>query len=209
MFDYVALYGGGFDPFHNGHLHVIKTLQKNNLKKIILLPTGISAFNKELSASQHRINMIKLSVDNEIEICNFEVDNKKISYAIDSINHFLKKYPKIFFVMGEDNFYSLKKWKLWKDITAKVKILVVKRNTSNHSFEKFTQEQGFELTSNLSLVNNPNNKLIFYIDTPCYDISSSEIKNAIHTKDHQTLTSHLTNKVIDYVYKNKLYKLNK
>jgi nicotinic acid mononucleotide adenylyltransferase len=111
--------------------------------------------------------------------------------------------------MGEDNFYSLKKWKLWKDITAKVKILVVKRNTSNHSFEKFTQEQGFELTSNLSLVNNPNNKLIFYIDTPCYDISSSEIKNAIHTKDHQTLTSHLTNKVIDYVYKNKLYKLNK
>ena len=46
MEDYVALYGGAFDPFHNGHQYIVDVLKVLSFKKIILLPTGNSPFTK-------------------------------------------------------------------------------------------------------------------------------------------------------------------
>ena len=58
MEDYVALYGGAFDPFHNGHQYIVDVLKDLSFKKIILLPTGNSPFTKKLTHSNHRLHMI-------------------------------------------------------------------------------------------------------------------------------------------------------
>ena len=62
----VALFGGAFDPFHNGHQYIINQLKLLNFKKIILVPTGVSAFNKNLTEARHRINMINAATKDGI-----------------------------------------------------------------------------------------------------------------------------------------------
>ncbi|MGA1705732.1 MAG: adenylyltransferase/cytidyltransferase family protein, partial [Candidatus Nanopelagicaceae bacterium] len=37
----IGIYGGTFDPIHNGHLHVIKELlQSRRIDRIIVIPAG-------------------------------------------------------------------------------------------------------------------------------------------------------------------------
>ena len=117
----VALFGGAFDPFHNGHQYIINQLKLLNFKKIILIPTGVSAFNKNLTEARHRINMINAATK-DIEVSNYEVNRSdQITFSIDTIKYYLKTYPQLILVIGEDCFYSFDRWKDWKKIIDLIK----------------------------------------------------------------------------------------
>jgi len=56
----IGLFGGAFDPVHYGHIQIAnECLEKFNLKKVIIMPTGKSVFNKNLTVSKHRLEMLK------------------------------------------------------------------------------------------------------------------------------------------------------
>ena len=63
-----AIFGGTFDPIHNGHIHIAKyTLSEFNLDKVIFMPTGNSYMKKDVSPSVHRMNMLKLALESHEE----------------------------------------------------------------------------------------------------------------------------------------------
>ena len=98
----IGLFGGAFDPVHYGHIQIAnECLEKFNLKKVIIMPTGESVFNKNLAASKHRLEMLKKAFPSKkFEINDFEIESaekNKLSYSIDTLK--FQCYKKAYFFL--------------------------------------------------------------------------------------------------------------
>lgn len=50
-----ALFGGTFDPIHNGHLNVVNALaQEVNLKRVVVMPNNVPPHRPQPEASPKR-----------------------------------------------------------------------------------------------------------------------------------------------------------
>ena len=62
----IGLFGGAYDPIHNGHLMIANDLiKKLGLDEFIFIPTGISVTEKNLTPAKHRLQMINLALTNK------------------------------------------------------------------------------------------------------------------------------------------------
>ena len=72
----IGIFGGSFNPPHNTHLLIAKTLLKENIvDKIIFVPTGIHyEYKNNLLANSIRYQMVKLMIQNEpnLEVSDVE-----------------------------------------------------------------------------------------------------------------------------------------
>ena len=74
----IALYLGSFNPFHNGHLEVVRTALKDfKMDKVIIVPTMQNSWKKEKV----------LDIDKRIEIINIFVNSSDIV-----IGHYIDGY---------------------------------------------------------------------------------------------------------------------
>lgn len=201
----VALFGGAFDPFHNGHQYIINQLKLLNFKKIILVPTGVSAFNKNLTEARHRINMINAATK-DVEVSNYEVNQSdQITFSIDTIKYYLKTYPQLVLVFGEDCFYSFDRWKDWKKIIELVKIIVIKRKTDINDFLQIAKTKKIDVVKDFNKFQSQQNNCLYYLNGDGYDASSSEIKKLIKNQRIEDVQNLVSDHVLHYITKNNLY----
>jgi nicotinate-nucleotide adenylyltransferase len=115
--DNIILLGGVFDPVHIGHLLIYKTIKKHlQFKKFIIIPSKNPPLkdHQPYAPIADRINMLKLLFGRyrDIEISTHEVfvKNKIVSYTIDTLKYFHKKYPNahLYFVIGSDRYLDFK-----------------------------------------------------------------------------------------------------
>ena len=135
----VGLFGGAYDPIHNGHLMIADSLtNKLKLDQLIFIPTGISVTDKNLTSADHRLNMIKLALTNsKLNVSTYEIDkslNAKKSFTFNTLEHFFEKNNAInFFIMGSDNFLKINTWKNWDKLLNYAHIILVDRKISSLS----------------------------------------------------------------------------
>jgi nicotinate-nucleotide adenylyltransferase len=70
-----AVFGGNFDPVHNGHLiTALRVYEQRDLEKIIFVPAGISPFKtgSKITDASHRISMLNEAIK---EISFFEYND--------------------------------------------------------------------------------------------------------------------------------------
>ena len=75
----IGLYGGAFDPVHNAHIEIAKNcINEVGLAKLILIPTGRSSFNKEMSPAMDRMAMLKLAfTSSSYEVSSVEIEHSE------------------------------------------------------------------------------------------------------------------------------------
>jgi nicotinate-nucleotide adenylyltransferase len=139
----IALFGGSFDPFHEGHKAVIfKAFEKLNIDKLIIIPAYLNPF-KRGSYFSPQIRLKKIfdftKKYENIEVSDFEISKKEYSYTIDTIKHIknLEKVDRIYLLIGEDNLARLDEWKEIEQIKAISEIVVATRKDSQkieHNF---------------------------------------------------------------------------
>jgi len=60
----VAVYGGSFNPFHNGHLNVVRhAADHGDFDAILVVPSIAHAFKARVSPYEHRVNMATLALE--------------------------------------------------------------------------------------------------------------------------------------------------
>ncbi len=127
-----ALFGGSFDPLHDGHRAIIKALDKfMDIDKIIVIPTFLNPFKSKSHASaQSRFDALHVEFKGlkNIEISDYEIKQKIKVASIKSVKHFLKSYKKIYLVIGADNLDSLHKWQDYEELKTLVTFIVVSRD---------------------------------------------------------------------------------
>ena len=127
----VALFGGSFDPPHNGHISIINTaLKELDIDKLIVVPTFLNPFKTHSFApAELRIEWLnKIVNDSRIEISDFEIKQQKKVPSIESVKHFKKNVDTLYFIIGADNLESLSSWYAYKELNTLVTWVVVSRN---------------------------------------------------------------------------------
>ena len=112
----IIIYGGAFDPIHNGHLNMADMAQKNLNGEVYFVPAPISVWKETSAPIEDKINMIKLAIEGKehFHIDTFEVDSgKKTNYSIDTVRYFRNKYPNdtLYLLIGYDQVNDFHKWK--------------------------------------------------------------------------------------------------
>ena len=128
----IALFGGSFDPPHIGHeAIVIEALKLKDVKKVVIMPTYLNPFKSGFFApSTLRLKWLKKIFNSykNVEIDSFEVDlNKKVP-SIDSVKYLLKRYNKIYLIIGADNLKTLPKWHRYDELKTLVTFVVAHRD---------------------------------------------------------------------------------
>ncbi|WP_181882652.1 MULTISPECIES: nicotinate-nicotinamide nucleotide adenylyltransferase [unclassified Helicobacter] len=91
----IAIFGGSFDPFHNGHFALLqKVLAKFHFSQLFLTPTFCSPFKEgSFFSPNDRLQMCAIvarelgSKNCEIVACDFEVAQKRVVYSIELVEY--------------------------------------------------------------------------------------------------------------------------
>ncbi|MEW5688275.1 MAG: nicotinate-nucleotide adenylyltransferase [Pseudomonadota bacterium] len=128
----VGLYGGSFNPAHDGHAHVAETAKRRlGLDRVIWLvsPQNPLKSRHETADLADRIAGAKALARSPGMIVT-EVESRLGSaYTIDTIRALKARFPGVQFVwiMGADSLASFHRWKGWTQIMREVPVAVVSR----------------------------------------------------------------------------------
>jgi len=208
MLRIIGVFGGTFDPVHNGHVQTIsELLEKLPFEKILVIP-NFKPPHKESSrvSYTHRYEMTSLAFK---DIRKTTVDNREYlregpSYAIDTVKEVLAEEEEVRVVMivGSDSFINIHSWHKWRELIDLVDFVIMKRPSMPLSKNKKAKDlvniEGFkkDLFEDRQLN-------ICEIEVAPFKISSSSIREKI-AKGKKI--DHLVNKhVEEYIKEHGLY----
>lgn len=110
------IFGGAFDPVHNGHINMALKAAKELDGEVIFVPARISVWKKVSAPINDKINMLRLAIKDKknLSIDEFELNSgKDVNYSIDTVLYFKEKYPNdnLFFLIGVDQANAFHRWK--------------------------------------------------------------------------------------------------
>ena len=131
----IGLFGGTFNPIHNGHLWAALEVKSGfNLDQIYLIPAAVPPHKTPgmVANAADRLRMIHLAIADlsGIAVADVELRRPGPSYTIDTVKHFkhtLKKGSRIYLVMGLDAFLEINTWKSYKELLEQIAFIVVAR----------------------------------------------------------------------------------
>lgn len=106
-----GIYGGAFDPMHLEHYAVIRHAKEElSLDKIVVVPSGNAPHKNTRTPYADRVNMIKLTVDEDVIIDDVENELQGLTNTARILPILKEKYKDIVFIIGGDSFADIEKW---------------------------------------------------------------------------------------------------
>ena len=187
----IGLFGGSFDPVHNGHVEAVNSFLESGLVDevwVLLTPAPPHKPNQKKTDFKHRYNMLNLAFQesDSIKISDIEKDLPKPSYTLQTIHHLKTQYPDytFFLCLGGDSLHSFHKWHKYDEILEECTLLVVYRPGSDHA-----------------AVDSDILEKSIFVDHKPMNISSTEIRRE---PDSSTIMK-LPEEVLNYIQKYNLY----
>lgn len=188
----IGIFGGTFDPIHNGHLITAQSVREiRGLEKIIFIPSFVSPHKQKIDSAnpEQRLKMIDLAIEDVpfFESSDFEIVKEGISYTVDTLHEFKRKYDEIEFIIGYDNIFDFHTWKDPDEIMKLAKIIVLKRKSSLPApfKDKYVDEA-------------------IFVQTRGIEISATDIRERV--KKGLPIHFLVPQKVKEYIYSTDLYR---
>ena len=203
----IGIYGGAFDPLHNGHIKPIDQVSRvHDLHRIHFIPTNISNSEKKIFASHvDRLEMLRIGLDNPAYIVNDrELMRKGISYTIDTIKSVVEENrgANIYLIIGSDILPTLNKWKDFSNIMLLCNIIVLARMTKNND-SLINKELKSLICSDLAIFHGNSYGKIYLQDMPLINISSTEIRSRL--QKNQKVSNLIPLRLDQWLQKRKIY----
>ena len=139
------LFGGAFDPIHNGHINMALSAAKQIGGEVIFVPSKISVWKTGSVDPKSKKEMVELAIKDYdfFSMSDYELINAEdFTYTIYTVKHFIEMYPndKIFYLIGGDQANKFHLWKQCDEIAKLAQILVFPRKNedlSKENVEKF------------------------------------------------------------------------
>ncbi|MFD2532243.1 nicotinate (nicotinamide) nucleotide adenylyltransferase [Gracilimonas halophila] len=135
----VGLFGGTFDPVHNGHISIAQSFIDSSIIDelwVLLTPFPPHKQEKSTTSYQTRLDMLEVAFSGmeKVKINTVENSLPKPSYSIQTIRHLKKEYPDttFFYCLGEDSLAKFHTWKFYDKILEECELLVAQRPGVSH-----------------------------------------------------------------------------
>nr|MBI3614776.1 nicotinate (nicotinamide) nucleotide adenylyltransferase [Nitrospirota bacterium] len=131
----VGIFGGTFNPIHQGHLAIAEEVLKTvGLDWVLLIPAGRPPHKKgrKVLPAKHRLEMTRLAVQGHarMEASDLEITRRGKSYTIETVKALERNYPKgteFYLILGLDAFLQFSTWRSPEELMARCHIVVVSR----------------------------------------------------------------------------------
>ena len=180
----LALFGGSFDPIHNGHLAIAEQAKLAfELDEIHFILAKQSPFKVDKSLAEStqeksqelRLKILKTALsETKYQKLNFkaidiELQRPSPSYSCDTVKYYRESYPeaRLFWIMGEDNYCFLNQWKNYQYLLDNLEFIVLRRVNLDRN-----QNKPLNLTPELEAKTH-------FLQNPYYQISSTEVREAV------------------------------
>lgn len=191
-----GIFGGAFNPVHNGHLALAEQYKKAlSLDRIIFIPTANPPHKSsdELIDGKHRINMLGLCVGENELVSDIEFMRDGKSYTYLTIRELKEKYPddEFFLIVGADQFFYFEKWYKFEEILSACTVVTAAR-------EKNQYDEMLDFKAE-----HPKLKDVVVSEFDVIDISSSQIRDMI--KNGEDVSYYIPESVNRYIKEHRLY----
>lgn len=203
----ILLFGGSFDPVHNGHENILRTaLEYKEFDKIIIMPIGSPGHKPSCKAPfavrKHLVELAFGDIGVEMEVSDFEGNSRQKSYSYITVDHLKNRYPdsRIYFIIGADSAINMHKWMNWQYLAQNVIFLVFDR-------EEETNPRLLQAVKNIQQYS-PDTVII---KSKVFPVSSTQIRNlAGEGQDITGLVDVKVQLIIEkyQLYSNDFYKKN-
>lgn len=135
----IGLYGGTFDPIHNGHLRVISELINQKIAdRILVVPAGeprlrdsqpVATGAQRRTMCQLAVNDLPTDIRSKVEVNPIEVLRMGPSYTIDTVEAIKQTYPddEIVLIIGSDAAEKINQWHRATELLAMVTLEIIER----------------------------------------------------------------------------------
>lgn len=186
----VGIFGGSFNPPHNGHITSLQTVQKKaGLAKIHVIPNSRNPLKLQVEgpSGEQRLEMVKRALSSYGDA--FLADDREIkrggvSYTVDTITDLRKTVAAedLFLIIGADNFETFNEWKDYKKILTEANLVVTTRPgydipSSPDDLPPFVKELAAEADFNFVELKTGRN--IQFISLKDVAVSSSDLRRRL------------------------------
>jgi nicotinate-nucleotide adenylyltransferase len=218
----IGLFGGTFDPIHNGHLQVaVDVMQLFSLDSIYFIPCAIQPQKSTdpVAPALNRVEMLRMALEGHpgFAISEFEIQRGGPSYTIDTLRHFAATQPpgtRLFFILGIDAFLEIDTWKAYPRLFDLASFIVIARPGTDISPEQalrtaagYTQRSisaQYRLDDHGGRLVHPARQPIYLAHVSQIDVASTHIRRSIRRGD--SVRDRVNPDVVRYIEKKGLYR---
>jgi nicotinate-nucleotide adenylyltransferase len=194
----LGVFGGSFDPVHNGHLALARACQHQAaLDEVWFMPTAVQPLKARgpHADDKDRIEMLRLATADEPawRVCTLEIERGGRSYTIDTMRQLHEELPEatMFFLIGADALRDVTQWKEPRELFQLATPLIVHRPGEPEPVVGTLEELCTNTTQPQA------------VNMPAVDVSSTEIRRRVAAGD--SIESLAPRAVSDYIVRHKLY----
>lgn len=194
----IAIFGGTFNPVHNGHIAIATAaLEEMKLDKVVFMPNGNPPHKSDdvMPDAHHRYNMTALAIRGikDFEISDYEAVRTEPSYTVDTQRVMKQRYASdVYFIIGADSFYSIDRWKSPQILKRECRFIVADRTCTlgdglAEACRQYNAEGGCAIP----------------LSMPRYDITSTHIRELVSRGKDASMF--VPEAVFEYMMIHKLY----
>lgn len=168
----VLLFGGTFDPPHNGHIHLLQqAIRAVAPDWVVVMPACLPPHKSpSTTAPDLRLAMCRCfePIFPDLEVSSWEIEQGGASYTIDTVAMLENRFPgaQIFLTVGSDMLLSFTGWKDWQQLLARTILVVQSRREGDEE----------QLAAAAAELEQKGGRVVFAGGTPL-EVSSSEIRS--------------------------------
>ena len=194
---FVGLFGGTFDPVHNGHIQAANSAHRIlKLDKVIMIPAGDPYLKRtELVASpKERYHMVSLAIQKIpfLEVSDIEIFRSGPSYTLDTVRELKRNGHEVIVLLGTDSIIEMDKWENPDSLHSECEVVGLTR-------------PGFQIDKSKPYQSRQRKYSLRTIEVNSPAISSTKVRNLI--QNGQDVTELVPQGVNEYIQKEKLYHL--
>lgn len=193
------MFGGSFNPVHNGHINICEWCQEEyNFDEVLLIPTNIPPHKvaNDMASGQDRINMLKLATYglDYVTISDIELLETGVSYTYLTIDKLKQIYKNdaLYLIIGSDMLFMFDKWVNYEQILENVTLITGARHENEYQKLLDKKDSFGKYKDKIDIIN---------LDIK--DISSTDIREII--KSNILIEEKISIEVFDYIKEKNLY----
>ncbi|MCI8622362.1 MAG: nicotinate (nicotinamide) nucleotide adenylyltransferase [Provencibacterium sp.] len=196
----IALFGGAFNPIHQGHINLALRFDvRIKFDEILLIPSHISPHkdSRALISGEDRLAMCRLVAERHPRFLasDMELRREGKSFTIDTVQALRSLYPdgKFYLIVGSDMFLSIDSWYRAEELMRLVTLCAAAREKGEYATLIHKQ---------LALDTQGVKSVVCEIDE--LPVSSSAIRERLH--NGLSVEGMLPDYVLDYIQAHRLYR---
>lgn len=202
----IGIYGGTFNPLHNGHLAVAKAvLQRLDLDCVLFIVANDPPHkhNADRISGDVRLEMVEAGLKNEQKLFSSDIELKRggVSYTVETLEHLSNenKGSELYFIVGADMLENFPSWYEPERILKYAALVAVGREDGEGNMH----EQHIKLESTARMIEQRFGGNVFVLKEYGPDISSTQIRKAI--MNALPISDYVPIEVEKYIYTHLLY----